>query len=126
VRPDSGTIAFGYDSAGRPSSVRFDRGTLAYGYSSTTGNLAAIRAPSGDSLAFSYDGAVPTGARWTGAVTGSIEVSHDSDLRVSGQTVNGGDAVSFVYDADGLRVGVGALVLSRSPLNGLLSRIRSA
>jgi len=120
VRPDSVTIAVGYDTAGRPSSVRFDRGTLNYAHSSTTGNLAAIRAPSGDSLLFSYDGSLPIAVRWAGTVAGSVEATYSSDLRVASQTVNGADEVDFTYDRDGLLTGAGALVLSRSTTTGLL------
>jgi YD repeat-containing protein len=42
VRPDSITVALGYDAAGRPNAVSFDRGSLTLGYSNTTGNLNRI------------------------------------------------------------------------------------
>jgi YD repeat-containing protein len=82
VRPDSVTISWAYDSAGRTTGISFDRGTMTFGYSSTTGNLIKIRAPTGDSLVFTYDGSVPTQYRWAGAVHGSVGLLYDSDYRV--------------------------------------------
>ncbi len=120
LRPDSVTIAFGYDPGGRTRTVRFDRGTLTYGYSSTTGNLEAIRTPTNDSLVFSYDGSLPTAVRWTGTVTGSVEVSYNNELRVVSRTVNGTDGVSFQYDRDGLLTAAGGLQMIRSPTTGVL------
>jgi RHS repeat-associated protein len=120
VRPDSITIGFRYDTAGRPRTVTFDRGTLSFGYSGVTGHLVAIRAPSGDSLAFRYDGFLPTQVRWAGTVNGSVEVAYNRDFRIASQTVNGADAVTFTYDRDGLLTGAGALRLGRSATNGLV------
>jgi len=120
VRPDSIVIRFGYDAAGRASSVTFDRGTLTFGYSPISGSLIAMRAPSGDSLTFSSDGSLPTLVRWGGAVQGSVGFSYNNDFRVFSQMVNGADAVSFGYDRDGLLTSAGALRLGRSPTNGLL------
>jgi hypothetical protein len=73
VRADSTAIRFGHDAAGRTGSVTFDRGTLTFGYSPTSGNLVGMRAPTGDSLTFNYDGSVPTEVRWVGSMpTASI------------------------------------------------------
>jgi len=120
VRPDSIAIRFGYDVAGRPSSVTFDRGTASYGYAPTSGSLVGIRAPTGDSLTFTYDGTLPTEMRWVGSVSGRVSVAYNNDLRVVSQTVNGANAVSFGYDRDGLLTNAGALHLGRSATNGLL------
>jgi RHS repeat-associated protein len=120
VRPDSIAIKFGYDTAGRPSSITFDRGTVTFGYAPTSGNLVAMRAPTGDSLKFTYDGSLPTQVRWTGSVTGTVAATYNTDLRVSTQTVNGANAVNFGYDRDGLLTSAGGLRLGRSTTNGLL------
>jgi len=120
VRPDSLKIGFSYDGAGRPSAVSFDRGTLAFGYSPTSGSLTSIAAPGGDSLKFTYDGAMPKSVTWKGQVNGSVAVSYDNTFRVTSQTVNGASAVSFSYDKDGLLKQAGALGLRRSATNGLL------
>ena len=120
ARPDSVAIRFEYDSAGRTSSMTFDRGTLTFGYSPASGNLTALRTPSGDSLTFSYDGSLRTQVRWVGAVSGRVGVTYNNDFRVATQTVNGADAVTFGYDRDGLLTRTGALRLGRSSLNALL------
>jgi YD repeat-containing protein len=116
----SSKIAFAYDTAGRAAAVMFAYGSLTFGYSSATGDPAAIRTPSGDSLQVQYDGPVPTQMRWSGAVTGTGAVSYSQDLRVAAQTVNGMSEVTFSYDRDGLLASAGALVLGRSAANGLL------
>jgi RHS repeat-associated protein len=120
VRPDSIAIRFGYDAAGRTGSVTFDRGTLTFGYSPSSGNLVGMRAPTGDSLTFSYDGSLPIEVRWVGNVNGRVGVTYDNNFRVADQTVNGANAVSFGYDRDGLLTSAGALRLGLSAFNGLL------
>jgi len=120
VRPDSIAIRFGYDAAGRTGSVTFDRGTLTFGYSPSSGNLVGMRAPTGDSLTFSYDGSLPIEVRWVGNVNGRVGVTYDNNFRVADQTVNGANAVSFGYDRDGLLTSAGALRLGLNALNGLL------
>ncbi|MBP6669029.1 MAG: hypothetical protein KA180_06240 [Gemmatimonadales bacterium] len=120
VRPDSLKIGFVYDVAGRPSSVSFDRGTLGFGYSATGGSLTSIASPGGDSLKFTYDGAMPTTVTWKGQVNGSVVVGYDNHFRVTSQTVNGANAVGFGYDKDGLLTAAGGLGLRRSATNGLL------
>ncbi len=120
VRPDSLTIGFGYDGAGRPSTVSFDRGTLAFGYSPTNGSLTSIASPGGDSLKFTYDGALPKTVTWKGTLNGSVGVSYNTHFRVTAQTVNGANSVSFAYDKDGLLKQAGALGLRRNTTNGLL------
>jgi RHS repeat-associated protein len=54
-------------------------------------------------------------------VEGSVEVGYDTDFRVVKQKVNDVDSVSFQYDNDGLLTGAGALTLTRSSTNGLLT-----
>jgi len=114
------SIRFVYDGAGRPSSVVFDRGTLGFSYNGTTGNLTSMSAPGGQGLAFTYDGALPTSVTWSGTVSGSTAVAYNSDFRVTSQTVNGANAVSFGYDADGLLTQAGGLGLRRASNNGRL------
>ena len=119
VRPDSIAIRFAYDAAGRASGVTFDRGTVTFGYSPTTGNLMGMRAPTGDSLTFMYDGSLPTEVRWVGSVSGRVGVAYNNDFRVATQTLNGADAVTFGYDRDGFLRSAGALRLGWSLTSGL-------
>ena len=76
-------------------------------------------------LGFTYDGSLPKSVTWSGAVSGSNAVTYDADFRVTSQTVNGTNAVSFGYDLDGLLTSAGAVtaaagawlvVSGRSPL----------
>jgi len=122
TRPDSLTIDLGYDAAGRLDTVTFDRGQIAYNYSPTTGQLVGITAPGNNTISLTQDGLLPTGITWAGDVQGSVGVTYDSDLRVSGLTVNGANNVAFAYDLDGLLTGAGSLGIQRSPLNGLPER----
>ena len=121
VRPDSQTIAFGYDSAGRQSTVIVPGGAVNYGYSTSTGNLATVSGPYGGSLSFSYDGSLLKGATWTGEVTGMVSATYNSDFQIASLGVNGGSTVDYSYDGDGLPNQVGALTVFRAPTNGLIT-----
>jgi RHS repeat-associated protein len=123
TRPDGITVGIGYEATtGRPSTITFDRGQLAYSYQPTSGLLSGITAPGGLTLAYTYDGALPRSVTWSGAVTGSVEVSYNTDLRVTSQTVNGANSLTFGYDADGLLTAAGALGIKRHALHGLVER----
>ena len=65
--------------------------------------------------------AIKVRTTWSGPVAGSVSRAYDTDFRVSSQSVNGGNMVSFTYDADSLLTGAGSLTLTRSLSNGLLS-----
>jgi RHS repeat-associated protein len=121
LRPDGLAIDVSYDSAGRPATMVLPNGTISYQYSPTTGNLTSIAAPDSASLSYTYDGGLPTAVTWTGAVAGSVAVSYNNNFEVASQTVNGGHAVAFQYDDDGLLASSGDMTLSRDPLNGLLT-----
>src|SRR5260370_1518206 len=97
VGPDCIMGGLGYDGAGRGNTLSFDRGALTYRYSPTSGNLEGIRAPAGDSIVFSYDGSLPTAARWVGPVAGQVAVSYNDEMRVASQTVDGANTANFIY-----------------------------
>ncbi len=113
ARPGGAAVAFGYDAADRLITRTLAAGATAFAYDATTGNLSTITMPGGDILALAYDGPVPTGATWSGAVTGSVTRTLDNDLRTASQSVNGASTVAFSYDLDGLLTAVGALTLTR-------------
>jgi RHS repeat-associated protein len=121
TRPDGQTINLGYDSAGRLDSLTLARGVFTYTYHPTSGNLAAISAPGSIGLAYSYDGSLLTGQSWSGPIGGSVGYSYDNNFRLTGSSVNGGQSIAFQYDPDSLLTGAGALSLSRSAQNGLLT-----
>ena len=85
------------------------------------GQLRHIISPENDTLSYTYDGSLPTSVSWKGTVNGQVSVTYDSDFRVTSQSVNEGNAVSFTYDNDGLLIGAGDLSVSRNVQNGLLS-----
>ena len=122
TRPDSQTIDFGYDSGGRASTVTVPGGQIGYDYGPTTGNLSSVTGPfaATDSLTFAYDGSLLTGVSWSGAVAGSLAATYDDDFRVTQTTVNGGSAVTFGYDQDGLLDQAGSLAIGRDAANGLI------
>ncbi len=66
-------------------------------------------------------GSLLTGTTWSGPVAGSVTRTFDTDFRVSSQSVNGANPVTFTYDADSLLTGAGSLTLTRSAQNGLLT-----
>ncbi|MGH9892261.1 MAG: RHS repeat-associated core domain-containing protein, partial [bacterium] len=122
-RPDGVVVGFGYEATtGRPSTVTFDRGTLGMSYSATTGQLTSLTAPGGISQSFTYDGILPKTVTWSGPVAGSVGVGCNADFRVTSQTVNGANSLSFGYDRDGLLTGAGALGLKRHAHHGLVER----
>jgi RHS repeat-associated protein len=120
TRPGNATVAFGYDATDHFVSRTLAAGVTAFTYDAT-GNLATVTTPAGESLALAYDGAFQLGETWTGPVAGSVAHTLDNDLRPASQSVNGGSAVSFSYDNDGLLIAAGALILTRHPQLGVVS-----
>ncbi|MCB1765327.1 MAG: hypothetical protein KDJ22_04575 [Candidatus Competibacteraceae bacterium] len=121
TRPDGRTLRFNYDHARRLDTLTLPDGTMGYAYDATTGQLNRITTPDGDTLAHDYVGALLAQATWTGAVTGSVQWTYDNDFRVASLSFNNVDPIAFQYDADSLLTQAGALMLSRSPQNGLLT-----
>ncbi len=129
ILPDSSFIDVIYDSTGcvscgggsKPKEIIFDRGVTEFNYSSSTGQLSEIVSPSLDTLRYTYDGSLPTSVLWAGSINGSVGVTYNNDFRVTSQSVNGGNAVGFSYDDDGLLTGAGNLSIVRNPENGLMT-----
>ena len=69
----------------------------------------------------SYSGELLTQETWSGPVSGNVGWTYDNDFRVSTQTVNGANTVTFGYDNDSLLTTAGSLSLVRNPANGLLT-----
>jgi YD repeat-containing protein len=99
-RPDGQTTTFNYGIAsGRLDSIDFSRGALAFGYDSA-GRLSSIADPGGVSLSYTYDGFLPLTETWTGGVAGTVTRTFNSDFLVATEQVAGTPAVSFVYGGD--------------------------
>ncbi|NIU76997.1 MAG: hypothetical protein GWN71_26600, partial [Gammaproteobacteria bacterium] len=118
-RPDGTGIDLGYDAGGRLSAMTLPRGTVGYEYSPDTGQLAAITAPDGGGLGYTYDGFLPLTETWSGSVAGSVARAYSNDFRVTSEAVNDRDGVAFVYDDDGLMTRAGDLSISRDLSHGL-------
>ena len=108
-----------YD-AGRIHSLTHPKDTVSYGYDFAS-RLQTITTSSGVNLAFGYDGHLLTDTTWSGPVTGTIHRTYDNNFKTTTRTINGADALSFAYDADGLLVQAGALTLQRNAQNGFLT-----
>ncbi len=117
-RPDGRAIDIGYDTFGRLSSTTFSRGSVNYSYDSA-GRLNQVDDPGGEVLNFTYDGVLPTTESWSGAVSGSVDLSYDNNFWISGVSVNA-SSITYSHDNDGLLTQAGNLILNRDALNGLL------
>ncbi|MBN1570135.1 MAG: RHS repeat-associated core domain-containing protein, partial [Acidobacteria bacterium] len=120
TRPDGQNILFGYDGGGRQSTITTPDGQYGYGYDAA-GRVSGISAPNGPALTYTYDGSLPLSESWSGAINGSVSRTFNNNLWATSQSVNGGNAVSFNYDNDGLLIGAGGLTLARDSQNGLLT-----
>jgi RHS repeat-associated protein len=101
--PSSSNISFNYDSQGHISDL-------------PTAASLPIDAKLG------YDGPLATSLSWNGSgIVGAVSMAYNSDFRVSQQSVNGVNPLSFNYDNDGLLTQAGALAITPEPANGRLS-----
>ena len=121
TQPGGVTINYGYDAAGRLSTRTIAAGTYNFSYSATTGNLTGLTAPSGPTLAFAYDGFLPTGQTWSGVIAGSVSHTFNNFFLPASQSVNGANTVTFTYDNDNLLTGAGSLAITRNAMNGLMT-----
>jgi RHS repeat-associated protein len=120
IRPDGATINYGYDNAGRLSTINYPQGTTSLSYDAATGNLKSITAPDGGTITYAHDGNLLTDVNWSGTISGSIHHTYDNNFSISSESINGGNIVNFQYDLDGLLTQAGLLNLHRDPQNGLL------
>ncbi|MFN0085968.1 MAG: hypothetical protein ACKVX9_11330, partial [Blastocatellia bacterium] len=121
TQPGVVTIDFGYDTAGRLDSRTIASGIYVYSYSGTTGRLTGITAPNGPGLALAYNGPLPLSQTWSGPITGSVSQTYNSFFLLASQSVNGANTINYAYDNDNLLTVAGALAISRSAVNGLVS-----
>lgn len=119
-RPDAETTAFGFDTAGRSTTVTFSRGTLQYNYD-PAGRVSALVDPGGVGLAFTYDGALPLTETWSGGVTGAVTRTFTSNFEIATEQVTGTAAVSFGYDSDRLLTQAGAMTIDRNATTGFVN-----
>ena len=124
TRPDGRRLSLDYDDGGRLTTVTQHAatgptGATTYDYEPADGRLAAITAPDGNALYYTYDGPLPLSERWQGEVNGATARLFDQNFWVTERTVNGTDPVAFQYDHNGLLTQAGDLALTRAPQSGL-------
>src|SRR5947208_5031811 len=121
TRPDGQTLSLGYDTGGRLSSLTLPGNLVTmYAYDAARGTLTSITAP-GSTLSYAYDGSLLTGTTWSGAIAGSVNRTYDANFRITAQSVNGANTISFGYDNDSLLTSAGSLTITRSAQNGLIT-----
>jgi RHS repeat-associated protein len=121
TRPDTKIIKFNYDTAGRLSQVVAPTETVNLAYNATTGNLASASIPSGESIAYGYNGPLPTSSTWSGTVAGSVSRTFNNNFWTASQSLNGANTINFTYDNDGLVTKAGAMTITNDPNNGLIT-----
>jgi RHS repeat-associated protein len=124
ARATGDSTLLSYDTPGRPIGLNFSRGalgagSLSFGYNAIKGTLDTINNPSGSSLRYSYDGALPTSITWSGTIAGSVAIGYGAAFQIDTISVNG-SPVAFGYDLDGLLTSAGSLKLKRRTDNSLL------
>ena len=122
TRPDGQTIQLGYEpTGGRLSTLTLPGSQVTtYAYHATTGNLSTITAP-GATLSYTYDGSLLKTTTWSGTAGGSVSRDYDNNFRITSQSVNGGNTISFGYDTDSLLTSAGAETITRSSQHGLIT-----
>jgi RHS repeat-associated protein len=119
LRPDGKTIEFGYDSAGRLSSVATPTEKIEYAYDPKTGNLDSESSTDGEDLAYTYNGPLPVAAKFEGSVSGTVDLSYNRNFWITSESVDG-EAIDYTYDNDGLVTKTGELTVENSAENGLV------
>jgi hypothetical protein len=67
------------------------------------------------------DGRTPSLCRPAAGWGADDGYTYDSNFRIASHTVNGGNAINFIYDNDNLLTNAGTLSLTRSAQNGLIT-----
>jgi len=124
TRPDSKTLDYVYDTAGRLDSLIIPRGSYTYGYDANTGQINSITSPTSGVLSYSYDGFLPSSETQTGEINGTVSRLYDRNFWVRNISINGVYGVDYIYDADGMLVNAGAISLERNANNALLTNTK--
>jgi RHS repeat-associated protein len=121
IQPGGVTVSFGYDSAGRPSTITHNLGSVSIAYAPVMDHIAQIGSSDGVSITYGYDGPLITDTSWSGVISGTVHRTFNSDFNISSETVNGANSVSYAYNLDGQLTQTGALSATRNAQNGLLT-----
>jgi RHS repeat-associated protein len=121
TRPDGTTVKYNYDHAGRLSLCVTPTAVFNYGYNAATCNLASVVISGGEQLTYGYNGPLLTTTTWTGTIAGKVSRVYDNNFWIASESIDGAGTVAFTYDNDGLLNKAGALTLTRSATNGLIT-----
>jgi len=134
TRPDGVVLDYHYDSAGRLLTVTTPSGTLTNTYfpvapcvGCAPGRLSQIAGFDGVNLSFTFDGFLPTKYTWSGAISGSVNNTYNTEFLLSTETVNAGNrssSVSFAYDGDGSPILVGPMRITSRADDGQIASTR--
>ncbi len=124
-QPGPRLVDYSYDFAGRLSTVAFPSGSISRTYSPTTGRVVSIGGPSGVLLSMTYDGSLMKSVVFSGAVSGTVAWTHDTDFRVINETINGAWPAAMTYDPDSLLTSADGLTLVRDPQSGRVTTATS-
>lgn len=119
-RPDGERIDFGYDLAGRLSSVTHSHGTRSLAYDPDFGQLAAIDTGSGVGLSYSWDGSLMTAESYSGPFAATVGFEYDDDFRLA-RVAAPGHPYDIGYDDDGLATAAGQMSIVHDPASGLVT-----
>jgi RHS repeat-associated protein len=120
TRPDGLTEQRSYDAAGRLSAIALPTGVISYTYDPSTGALATIAGPYGETLTYARDGRLTTSLTWSGPVAGTVSWTYDNDFRHVSENINGANEATFGYDPDGLMTTAGAQTRALDAASGML------
>ncbi len=115
--PSGAAITEGYRVDGRPASVTYPEGSVAIAYADVTSRPSSIvRTPStgsAETLAFSYDGPLLTGASFSGPATGAFSYAYDQNFFLTNVTALG-QSIAIGRDPDGLTTSFGNFTITRN------------
>jgi RHS repeat-associated protein len=119
--PGGDSLEFGYDAtSARPTYIERGSDQVTFGYGSD-GFLANTTSADGVIATLGYTSTLPISTTWSGAgISGSVSGVVDDQMRVTSQSVNGANNITFGYDTDGALATAGAVTLTHSASTGLL------
>jgi RHS repeat-associated protein len=131
TRADGSLLKMTYDDAGRPETMTYPAGPdpsdgqilLTRAYFPTTGQLSGLTTSDGQSLSYTYLGALQRDTTWSGTNEATVRLGYDSEMRVGSEDLITGvsDHMVFGYDNDDLLVSAGALTITRDPTTGVVT-----
>jgi len=120
--PDGRVIALTYRTDGKVDTLVAPHGAYQHDYHATNGKLTSITTPEGHTVAWTFDGPLPTSETWSGSdgVQGTVTYGYNNFFEATSIVVTGGTPTPYTYDDDGLVTSVGSMSLARNAATGQL------